>query len=81
MFLLAIALLTQPAQSRPQPRVKAAPSPQLRDDGFGVCRASTHYHAYDASNPALDGKCHADTDDRPISEPRDEQKAPLRPRR
>lgn len=81
ILLLAIALLTQPAQSRTQPRVKASPPPQLRDDGFGVCRAFTHFHAYAAGDPVLDGKCHADTNDRPISEPQGEQKAPLRTRR
>lgn len=81
MFLLAIALLTQPAPSRPQPEVKTASSPRLRDDGFGVCPAFTHYHAYDASNPLLDGKCHADGDDRPIPKQRDRKSAPLRPRR
>ncbi len=81
MFLLAIALLARPAQSRPQPEVKTAPSPRLRNDGFGVCPAFTHYHAHDARNPLLDGKCHADADDRPIPDQRDGHSTPLRPRR
>lgn len=38
----------------------------LRDDGYGVCPAFTHYHARDAKEPELDGKCHADSDDHAI---------------
>lgn len=66
--LLAIALMTQPAQKAPPAQTpgKIAPMPALRDDGFGVCPAFTHYHAYQAGDAALDGRCHRDNDDRAI---------------
>lgn len=66
--LLALALITQPARKAPpvQTAGNAASAPVLRDDGFGVCPAFTHYHAYQTGVSALDGRCHRDSDDRAI---------------
>jgi hypothetical protein len=46
-----------------------APGSQLRDDGFGSCPAFTHFHALGANDSLLDGRCHADDDDRVVSDP------------
>jgi hypothetical protein len=69
------------------------PSKPLKDDGFGVCPAFTHYHAdwrtedvtvVDPKDRArdfiyLDGKCHRDDSDEPINAKPDLKKRKPKP--
>ncbi|HEY4045554.1 MAG TPA: hypothetical protein VGM27_01705 [Acidobacteriaceae bacterium] len=52
---------------RPQAKAMSAPDNPIEDDAAGVCAAFSHFHSYDPSDPLLDGRCHADDDDRVVS--------------
>jgi hypothetical protein len=52
------------ALERTRPETANIPGSTLEDDAQGVCAAFSHFHAYDPSDPLLDGKCHTDDDDR-----------------
>jgi hypothetical protein len=66
LILLAIALSTVPPKGPDAPVL--TPAQTTQDVGFGVCPAFSHYHAYDPSDPTLDGICHRDSDDSVIDD-------------